>query len=258
MNAWKPNGRAADIFSLGCVLLEIVVLHDQGTLHYMQTHRSPHPSFHANLDRVDAWLKGTDPQPWSRRRAHLVQDIKSMLAHDPSMRPTAKQLLLETTGYDVFQTMNSSYSIFGKCCRSRVITIRQHEKDQADSIARFMTELGTAREALEEEQWEKSRLAAEYERQIADHQREVKSLKSGLDEVKVKLKERESENSRLIREIEHRETAMKSMEYDIEEAGKVLRAGKEEIKRLTEDNHVLNARSLHDQVIHDIERQIGC
>jgi serine/threonine protein kinase len=131
--AWKPNGRAADIFSLGCILLEISVLHDQGTLHHMRQNRSADPSFHANLNSVDAWLSGPVPRPWSARRVHLVQEIKAMLTRDPALRPTAKQLLVRVTGYDLAHASTSGYSLFSDCCKSQFIRIKDHERD----IARY-------------------------------------------------------------------------------------------------------------------------
>ncbi len=51
MAAWQPSGRAADIFSLGCVLLELVILHFTGSLEHVRQNRSNDPSYHANLDK---------------------------------------------------------------------------------------------------------------------------------------------------------------------------------------------------------------
>lgn len=138
--AWKPNGRASDMFSLGCILLEILVLHDRGTLAHIRQNRSSDPSFHANLDKLDVWCTPSTrkvPMLWS----HISQEIKLLLAKDPATRSTARQALIKLTAYDIsysedtqvsitakqalikFTAYNRTYSedtqvsIFGKCCR---------------------------------------------------------------------------------------------------------------------------------------------
>jgi serine/threonine protein kinase len=157
MAVWKPNGRASDIFSLGCVLLEIAVLHDQGTLQHMRLNRSADPAFQANLDRVDAWVGGRSPQPSSFRRAYLVSEIKSMLAHDPEVRPTAKELLIRVTGYDVSQMLTAKHSVFGDCCRSHFISYKEHKRDRLgykNTIASLRADLQRARDELSEKESE--------------------------------------------------------------------------------------------------------
>jgi len=47
-----------------------------------------------------------------------------MLEHDPAARPTAKQLLLRVTGYDVSTT--SGLSLFGDCCRNILTSEKEH------------------------------------------------------------------------------------------------------------------------------------
>jgi serine/threonine protein kinase len=129
MAEWKPSGRASDMFSLGCVLLEVVILHDQGTLQHVRLTRSKDPSFHANLDRVDTWLEGPSPKPLSFRRAYLVSEIKSMLANDPEARPTAKELLIGVAGYDQAQMIQSKHSLFGDCCRSYFMSPKEKKRE---------------------------------------------------------------------------------------------------------------------------------
>jgi serine/threonine protein kinase len=116
------------MFSLGCVLLETVVLHERGTLEHIRQNRSPDPSFHANLSTVDLWCAALRP-PRSVRRSYLVQEIQSLLANDPAMRPTAKQLLHRITGYDLSESTTSKHSVFGDCCKSLFVSVAQHQAD---------------------------------------------------------------------------------------------------------------------------------
>jgi serine/threonine protein kinase len=119
------------MFSLGCVLLETVVLHERGTLEHIRQNRSPDPSFHANLSTVSLWCAPLLP-PRSVRRSYLVQEIQSLLVKDAAMRPTAKQLLLRITGYDLSGSTASKHSIFGDCCKSLFVSIAQHQADKLE------------------------------------------------------------------------------------------------------------------------------
>jgi serine/threonine protein kinase len=153
MASWKHNGRASDIFSLGCVLLEIVVLHDQGTLQHMRLNRSADPAFHANLGRVDAWFEGPSPKSTSSRHSYLISEIKSMLAHDPEVRPTAQELLIRVTGYDISQMITSKHSVFGDCCRGHFVSPQQRERDRymyTSAITDLRSDLQRAHEDLAE------------------------------------------------------------------------------------------------------------
>ncbi|EAT91724.1 hypothetical protein SNOG_00229 [Parastagonospora nodorum SN15] len=132
VNAWQANGRAADIFSLGCVVLEMLVIHTQGTLRYMQANRSPNPAFHANLDKVDAWLEDPHSQGRPSRRAHLEQEIKSMLGYYPETRPTANRLLIELATYELSKM--SQFSVFGHCCKGKIMSkMRRSKSDSTPS-----------------------------------------------------------------------------------------------------------------------------
>ena len=114
---WKPNSRPADMFSLGCLLLEILLLHTSGSLDTLrQLRTSRDTSFHGNLDKIAAWLSSWLTPPNNSRpvRAHLIWEIQCMLSFEPTIRPTAPQLL------DRMQSCHdwsSEPSMFGACCR---------------------------------------------------------------------------------------------------------------------------------------------
>ncbi len=126
MAEWRKNGRAADIFSLGCVLLEVLVLHQDGTLKRLRVDRSTNnPAFHANLDDMDAWLPIHHVDDMSLCDLHLVKTIRSMLSAAPERRPSADQLLHNIGLADMMKDSRSS-SIFGSCCRTPYISMSSH------------------------------------------------------------------------------------------------------------------------------------
>ncbi|KAF1841665.1 kinase-like protein [Cucurbitaria berberidis CBS 394.84] len=127
MAKWEPSGRASDIFSLGCVLLEILVLHQTGSLEHIRRNRSLDSSFHANIGRINAWLDW--PNMKFCPRDHLLRwEVRVMLSRDPVERPTAKELLTSVTGCDIGRRDQSSLSIFGECCKGAYLSRQQHEE----------------------------------------------------------------------------------------------------------------------------------
>jgi hypothetical protein len=51
-----------------------------------------------------------------------------MLTRDPALRPTAKQLLVRVTGYDLAHESTSGYSLFSDCCKSQFIRAQDYER----------------------------------------------------------------------------------------------------------------------------------
>jgi hypothetical protein len=147
------------------VLLEVAVLHDQGTLQQLRLNRSADPAFHANLDRIDAWFKGPSPTAWSSRRAYLVSEIKSMMARDPEVRPTAKELLIRVTGYDVAHMIKAKHSLFGDCCRGNFMSSKEREREKlgyTNTINHIRSDLQRAYENLTEKNQQGTRVIEEY------------------------------------------------------------------------------------------------
>jgi serine/threonine protein kinase len=148
----------------------MVVLHERGTLDHIRQNRSADPSFHANLGSIEVWCTPLRP-PWSVRRASLVQEIKSMLVRDPAMRPTAKQLLVRVTGYDLSEMITSKHSIFGSCCRNLFISVEQHRSDALSYKTRIeQLQLNLRRSSIRLEEQEKDLLSLVQQRKAADAQ----------------------------------------------------------------------------------------
>ncbi|KAJ8105363.1 hypothetical protein OPT61_g10225 [Boeremia exigua] len=168
---WKKSGRAADIFSLGCVLLEILVLHQDGTLDRLRVDRSTrNPAFHANLENIDAWLPTKHPDDMSFCDFHLTKAIRSMLSQTPEKRPRVDQLLDNMRLADMMKDSTHS-SFFEACCRTPYVSMSFHTKAMRslnDSWGRAeqelkskSIELQTAQKACKNAQAEKRSIEAE-------------------------------------------------------------------------------------------------
>ena len=158
MAAWQPCGRAADMFSLGCIILEILVLHHTGSLEHIRQNRSPDPSFHANLDKIDTWLSilGTN----SNWRLNMLQwEVKDLLAKKPADRPIASDLLMSIVFYEnVWSRQATSMGyVLSACCRDAFISRRQHEEQISELqkvIALQKEDLSKIKKQLKEKDWQ--------------------------------------------------------------------------------------------------------
>jgi serine/threonine protein kinase len=126
---WLPSGRAADIFSLGCIFLEILTVHQKASRKSLRENRSStDPGFHANLDRVDTWLTGfSEPML-------IESEVRAMLSHDPQNRPTAKELIVKFALADR-QRPNGAPSMFKDCCRVSHIQPPQLKHHPSEAMA---------------------------------------------------------------------------------------------------------------------------
>ena len=110
------------MFSLGCVLLEILVLHHDGTLGRLRIDRSTkNPAYHANLENMDSWLPPAKFSVMSSRDYHLAGLIRSMLSRDPTHRPVAEDVLSDINLCDILTSAEST-SMFGSCCRASYVS----------------------------------------------------------------------------------------------------------------------------------------
>ena len=92
---YKPRGRPSDIYSMGCVFLEIsTILHGRTLESFRNFRRTGEDgSYHGNPEKLTSWMAGLNPsRDWLSDGVLLM--ISSMLANDPEERPTARQVAL--------------------------------------------------------------------------------------------------------------------------------------------------------------------
>ncbi|KAF2643648.1 hypothetical protein P280DRAFT_444669 [Massarina eburnea CBS 473.64] len=112
----KPRSRIheteqADIYSLGCVFLEIITFMLKKKPHDFIKHRSSKQrinaggknsrldsSYHANAEKVESWMKILEDTSTAQEDdalqvvPHILAIIRSMLGKNPSMRPSARDV----------------------------------------------------------------------------------------------------------------------------------------------------------------------
>jgi len=116
----EPRGRPADIFSLGCVFLEIsCVIAGVDTQDFASARRGEgnDESFHANLEKVVEWADSRLRVPNGVFQDINIDDVvdlvTSMVNREPSSRPTAVQI------HDRLKLIgdSASVSVFSReCC----------------------------------------------------------------------------------------------------------------------------------------------
>jgi hypothetical protein len=225
--------------SHGHILPWLCAIRDSSSTLSKHTNRSPHPSFHANLDRVDTWLQSPNRVSWLRRRAHLDVEIKSMLAQDSTMRPNAKQLLIEIVGYDVSQIITSQHSIFGACCRKQLTLMKKLQ----DMISNHKKERAELQKALFDSKCEQLRLNTGREQRAIRHENRMIELVVDLAKIKGQMEESVSKNSKLLHEIGYRESDINELAFELARVKDKLMKREAENCRLVD---LVNTPSLQD------------
>lgn len=134
--AYQSNGRSADIFTLGCIFLEILTLCAGSSLSELALLRqSRDRSFQANLGRIEDWCMPLRRSASVRVR-HLLCEIKQMLDANPSARPTAAKLeshiVLIDHMKDTEETIGST--LFGSCCTPSLVESADNNAEEIDRL----------------------------------------------------------------------------------------------------------------------------
>jgi serine/threonine protein kinase len=127
---YEPSGIAADVFSLGCVLLEICAIACKGTLEpfrFPRTAQHRSGSFQANLHRLEEWFAIFENFDSAKIR-HVLCEIRQMLAKDPKRRPKAMASHRTFSSVDHMEPIPDFY-LFGSCCENPFMARREHRRE---------------------------------------------------------------------------------------------------------------------------------
>jgi len=123
---FTPSGRPADVFSLGCILFEVLAVCENSLPGLSQELRRSHDrSFHSNLDTIVAYMEG---ERLSKDSAvtddYLTGLVRWMMEEEAAMRPTAdvveqEVLLINGLGFAFYAKrvrQNQHWGFYRPCC----------------------------------------------------------------------------------------------------------------------------------------------
>lgn len=114
---YEPNGRSADIFSLGCVFLEMIGLCNGYSLEYLKSLRpNKDQSFHANLDSILHWFNFSGTNVNSPADQQLMALVREMLVRTAQERPTAEHIETRLRLIDTLHGPRPAAPLWGDCC----------------------------------------------------------------------------------------------------------------------------------------------
>lgn len=118
--AHQPCSRAADIFALGCIFLEILwACSKENTLDSLRALRPNEDnlfncSFHHNLEHRDKWIDGLPKETALDR--HLAFEVRQMLEVTPEARPKALELSILLLALEGLNAASSESLLHSACC----------------------------------------------------------------------------------------------------------------------------------------------
>lgn len=132
---YEPNGRSADIFSLGCVFLEIVGLCNGYSLEYLKGLRpNKDHSFHANLNSILHWFNFSPIDVESPADQQLMALVREMLAWAARDRPTAVSIDTRLRLIGTLRRPRPPALLWGNCCAVESESVKQFQYRQVSPV----------------------------------------------------------------------------------------------------------------------------
>ncbi|KAH7089448.1 kinase-like domain-containing protein [Paraphoma chrysanthemicola] len=114
---YDPSGRAADVFSMGCIFLEIITLCVGYCLEEtVQLRGQNDRSFQANLDTIHRWFSRARISSRTPADEHMMGLVRSMMQKNPEERPTAEYIEEEIALISGLASAAGDFSFFNPCC----------------------------------------------------------------------------------------------------------------------------------------------
>jgi serine/threonine protein kinase len=116
---YAPSGRAADVFSMGCIFLEIITLCVGYSLQETVQLRSQNDkSFHANLETIHTWFSHGRIASRTCADEHMMGLVRSMMENEPQHRPSAEKVEEEVTMIGGLASASGSSAFCNPCCNN--------------------------------------------------------------------------------------------------------------------------------------------
>ncbi|KAH8723549.1 kinase-like domain-containing protein [Phaeosphaeriaceae sp. PMI808] len=116
---YAPSGRAADIFSMGCIFLEIITLSVGYCLEEtVELRRENDRSFQANLDGIHMWFSREQITSRTNADEHIMGLVRTMMQKDPEQRPSAEQVEEEVVLISGLASAEEAPGFCKPCCDS--------------------------------------------------------------------------------------------------------------------------------------------
>lgn len=117
MALYAPTGRPADIFSMGCIFLEVLTLCIGYTLGMTQNLRQDNDrSFQGNSDRIEHWFNFEGIHSRNPSDEHLLGLVRQMLSVAPHRRPVASVVKEDVALISALAKARSSITYCTPCC----------------------------------------------------------------------------------------------------------------------------------------------
>lgn len=254
---YAPSGRSADIFSLGCILLELCTLIKCSTLKPLRDRRPAlDKSFQANLHLVNDWFSGF--RNVSPQLQHLLLEIKRMLWKDPQKRPSATEIRIHI-GHINYFTPGHLQSLFDDCCKTSTMTVSEHKGEMAALEHHFNCEILALREELIRKHLEDM---AEYLRKEEQRNKKLEDDTKKLEDDNKKLKDdiKDLKNYDMALKVRHQSEIADIKVAHINDIELTARGHQDKLDRLRrwifdlqDDNEALSRQVAEDTRIREIE-----
>ncbi|KAE9970260.1 hypothetical protein EG328_006364 [Venturia inaequalis] len=114
-SAFELCGRASDIFSLGCIFLEVLAVANGYSLEQLKQSRPDKDrSFQANIEQVRNWIRAAKFKDWD---ILLLNEIGLMLHAVPGSRPTIEDIQHRLEYVEILSGTSPHSTYLANCCK---------------------------------------------------------------------------------------------------------------------------------------------